>query len=103
MLISQEMYIFLTVSSILGLLFGVIGTIIGSSALIRTIAAEKSTHNVTYMPIDEEIDKANNEFVNKWATDQTTLVKQQELFKEDLEEQMPDFFPDEEESKITSF
>jgi len=103
MLISQEMYIFLTVASILGLLFGVIGTIIGVSAMIRTIAAEKSTHNVTYMPIDEEIDKSNKEFVDNWATDQTTLVKQQELFKEDLEEEMPDFFPTEEDNKVTSF
>ena len=104
MQISSEFYVFLLTSSILGLTFGLLGVILGAYALIKNIAAEKSTHTVTYQPIDQEVEKANEEFLgNSWATDQTTLVKQNEMFKEDLEEDMPDFYPDEKETKIHSF
>lgn len=103
MLISQELYIFLCVSSILGLTFGLISTIIGSIALVRVIAAEKSTHTVTYAPIDEEIDKANSEYLEKWATRDSVIAKDQKDYKEDLEEDMPDFYETEDDTKIHSF
>jgi hypothetical protein len=103
MLISQELYIFLCISSILGLTLGLISTIIGSIALIRVIASEKSTHTVHYAPIDEEIDRANKEYMENWATKESAIAKDQKQFKEDLENEMPDFFPDEEDSKIHSF
>ena len=52
---------------------------------------EKSTHQVTYMPIDEQIDKENQDFMKQWATDDDSLQTQQKVFKEDLEDLMPEF------------
>jgi hypothetical protein len=88
----------------MGLIFGLLGTIIGLVALVKVIAAEKSTHSVTYMPIDEEIDKANNEFIKEnWATKESMIAKDRKEFQEDLETEMPEFFPDDEDREIHSF
>lgn len=103
MLISQGLYIFLVVSSIIGLLFGLIGTIIGSLSLIKIIAMEKSTHTITYQPVDTEIDKANEELISKWATKESVIAKDRELFQEDLETEMPDFFPEDDDKEIISY
>lgn len=92
----------LLIFSILGLIFGLLGTILGLVALIKVIAAEKSTHTMTYMPVDEEIERANEEVMKNWATKESAIAKDQELFREDLETEMPDFFPDEEEKEIIS-
>ena len=79
------------------------GFVLSSIALIKMIGMEKSTHNITYMPVDPEIDKLNEEFSKEWATKDESLKAQQKAFKEDLEETMPEFLPDEEEMKIHSF
>jgi len=97
----SKMDLFIIISSI-SLIFSIISLIIGLVALVKTIAAEKSTHSVTYMPMDTEIDKANDEYLN-WATKESKIAKDQELFQEDLETEMPDFFPDEEDRKVTSY
>lgn len=97
---------FLLISSICALLFSLIGTILGLVAVIKVIAMEKSTHTVTYQAIDEEIDKANREFLQKespWATKESAIAKDQEEFKEDLEVDMPEFFPSDDDRKIHSF
>jgi len=94
---------FLLISSICALIFSVIGTILGLVAVVKTIAMEKSTHSVTYVPMAEEIDKANNEFMDSWATEESRIASDHKEFKEDLENEMPEFFPDEEDTKIHSF
>jgi hypothetical protein len=103
MLISQEFYIFLCISSILGLLFSLISTIIGSIALIKVLAAERSTHTIQYAPVDEEIDRANKEFMDNWATKDSVFAKEREKYKEDLENEMPDFYESDEDKEIHSF
>ena len=94
--------LFIRISSI-SLIFSVISTIIGLVALVKNIATEKSTHSVTYMPMDQEIDKENEEFLKNWATKESKIAEDQELFREDLETEMPDFFPDEEDRKRHSY
>jgi hypothetical protein len=100
---SQGFTIFIIVSSVISLIFGLFGTIIGLIAMIKVMAIEKSTHTVTYQPIDEEIEKANADYLNNWATQESVIAKDREEFQEELEEQMPDFFPDDEDRKIRSF
>ena len=100
---SQGFAIFIIVSSIISLILGLFDTIIGLIAIIKVVAMEKSTHTVTYQPIDEEIEKANSEYLNSWATKESAIAKDQEMFQEDLETEMPDFFPDDEDRKIRSF
>jgi F0F1-type ATP synthase membrane subunit b/b' len=92
----------LLIFSVLGFTFGLLGTIIGLIACVKVLAMEKSTHTITYQPIDDEIEKANEEVMKKWATKESAIAKDQELFREDLETEMPDFFPDEDEKEIIS-
>jgi hypothetical protein len=91
----------------MGLIFGLLGTIIGLVALVKVIAAEKSTHSVQYMPMDDEIDKANNEYMKKndgsWSTKESAIAKDQEEFRENLEDDMPEFYPDDDDRKVHSF
>jgi biopolymer transport protein ExbB/TolQ len=68
-------------------------------AKIETEAMRKSTHTVQYAPIDPEIDKANQQ----WATREEVLQKQNKMFQEDLEEEMPELAPDEDDKEIFSF
>jgi F0F1-type ATP synthase membrane subunit b/b' len=97
----ENINIFIIIS-VLCLFFSILSTIIGLVALVKVIAAEKSTHTMTYMPVDEEIEKANEEVMRQWATKESAIAKDQELFREDLENEMPDFFPDEDEKEIIS-
>lgn len=94
---------FLLIISSLALIFSIIGTILGLVAMIKVIAAEKSTHSVTYMPIDEEIDKANQETAKNWATQESMVAKDREMFQEELESELPDFYPSDEDKEIISF
>lgn len=98
----------LLIISCLGLIFGLLGTIIGLVAIVKVIAAEKSTHSVQYMPMDDEIEKANNEYIRKekkeaWATKESAIAKDQEEFRQSLEDDMPDFYPDDDDRKVHSF
>jgi hypothetical protein len=94
----------LIIISTLGLIFGLLGTILGLLALVKSIAAEKSTHSVQYMPIDEEIDKENNDYLNQsWATKESAIAKDQDEFRQNLEDDMPDFYPDDDDRKVHSY
>lgn len=84
------------------LIFAVLGFIFASVALIKIIAMEKSTHTVQMVPVDEEIDKANQEFMKKWASSEEAIAKQNKLYKEDVEEAMPEFALDDEDKEIFS-
>jgi hypothetical protein len=86
----QNIDIFL-VLSVVNLLFGTLSFIIATIALIKVIAAEKATHTVQLMPVDEEIDRANQEFLNQWATSEEAAAKEQRMYNEELEAEMPEF------------
>lgn len=88
--------------SLTALIFGVLGFLFSSIALIKIIAMEKSTHTVQMVPIDEEVDKANQEFMKQWATSEEAIAKQNKLYKEDVEEAMPEFALEDEDKEIFS-
>jgi len=102
-MISLDSTILLAVCSLLSIILSVICLITSVFALIKVTAMEKSTHQVTYMPIDEQIDKENQDFMKQWATDDDSLQTQQKVFKEDLEDLMPEFAPEDDDKKIHSF
>ena len=100
-----------------GVLFGVLGTILAAYALIEVKSLQRSTHTLQYMPVDEAIDKENQEYLNSlqardkesevshseiWATTEESLNKQRKLYKEDLERSMPEFV-EEDKPEILSF
>jgi hypothetical protein len=70
-------------------------------AYIELRSFNKSTHQIQYMPIDEQVDKENQEYLKKlgsdpfsdesWATSDASIEKQNKLYKEDLEEALPEF------------
>lgn len=93
----------LIIISSLAFTLSCISTIIGLVALVKVLAAEKSTHTMTYMPVDPSIEEENEKVMKNWATKESVIAKDQELFQEDLESEMPDFFPDEDERRITSY
>jgi hypothetical protein len=51
------------------------------------------------MPVSDAIDKENEAFLkeNSWATSPEELNKQETMFKEDLEREMPELYSDKEE------
>jgi len=102
-MISLDYQILLTICSLLSIAFSLISIITSIYAAVKVTAMEKSTHQVTYMPIDEQIDKENQDFMKKWATDDESLQTQQKVFKEDLEDLMPEFAPEDDDKKIHSF
>jgi len=102
-MISLDYQILLTICSLLSIAFSLILIITSIYAAVKVTAMEKSTHQVTYMPIDEQIDKENQDFMKQWATDDDSLQTQQKVFKEDLEDLMPEFAPEDDDKKIHSF
>jgi hypothetical protein len=94
---SQDVNIVL---SLLAIILSIGASSLSVIALIKCIAAEKSTHTVTFQPVDDNI---KSEVDDSWATPSAVLKKQHKLFKEDMEEQMPEFAEDEEDMKVHSF
>lgn len=99
----MELQVFTISAAVIGLIFGIIGFILGLYAVITVKALERSTHTITYKPIDEEIDKHNQELTSSWATSEEALNKDTKLYREDVEKEMPEFAHTEEEDKIYSF
>lgn len=93
----------LIILAICGFVFGIIGLCVALIAVVKVIAMEKSTHSIQYMPVDPQIDKENQAFIDQWATSDESLEKQNKLFRKDLEEEMPEFALDEEDRKRFSF
>ena len=90
----MELTVVLLVSSIIALFFGILGFVLGLSALIKVNALKESTHTVQWMPLKED---------ETWATSDESLDTQNKLFKKELEEKMPEFALDDEDKKIFSF
>jgi hypothetical protein len=87
----------------LGSIAGFVGFFLGLKALIEVKALQKSTHNVSYMPIDPKMDEANEEFMDEWATSEKALKEQSDMFKDDLDDEMPMLAPQDEDKKKYSF
>ena len=81
----------------LGSIFGFLGFILGLKAVIDVRSLQKSTHSVQYMPVDPK------DLQDDWATADSALEEQNKLFKKDLEENLPELSPTEDDKKIYSF
>ena len=97
--------------SILSLTFSLIGIILATYAAINVIALSKATHTVQYVPIDNEIDKENELFLQSqkvedaplWATTEESIKAQERMYNEELEEEMPDLARSDDDKKVFSF
>jgi hypothetical protein len=79
-----------------------IAVIFSMVSVIMLIAREKATHTVQMVPVDEEIERANEEYLKKWATSEEAINKQNKLHQEDIERDMPEFALDDEDKEIFS-
>jgi len=91
-----------------GLIIASIGAVIGTLAFIEVRSIQRSTHSIQYMPVDDAIDKENEAFLKSqndesWATSPDTLKKQDELYKEEMEQKMPSFASTDEDMEIISY
>lgn len=100
---SGDMQIILLALCLTNLILLIICLILSTYAAIRITAVEKSTHTVTYQTIDEEVEKANQDYLKEWATSERKVAEDQQQYAEDLETELPDFFPDDDDRKIHSF
>lgn len=79
-----------------------IALVLSIISIVMQVARDKATHTVQMIPVDEEINRANEEFMKKWATSEEAIQKQNKLYKEDLEEKMPEFALEDEDKEIFS-
>jgi len=88
---------------ILGLTSSLISVVLSILSWTKVQALEKSTHTVQMVPIDEEIDKANRDYMEQWATSQKSLEEQAKMDIEDRDDLMPEFASSEEDKKTYTF
>ena len=72
------------------------------TAMVMMIARDKATHTVQLVPVDEEINRANEEYMNKWSTSDDAINDQNKRHQEHTEEEMPEFTLDDEDKEIFS-
>lgn len=99
-MITSGMYIFLIISCILSLIFSLSSIILGTWCVVKVLSTEKSTHQIQYMPTEEAL---SSNIGQDWATSEKSLKEQYDLDKEDLEVDMPEFLPGDEDKKVRSF
>jgi hypothetical protein len=88
--------------SIVSIILVPLSLLVGIVALIKIMALEKSTHSIQYVPVDEEIDKANEEYMKQWATDDAAIAKEQKLYQEELADEMPEFALNDNDKEVFS-
>lgn len=82
------------VIGIIGFIFGLVGFIVASFSWLKMTAMEKSTHQIQYVPIEEQ--------ARGWATDQAALEKEQKLYNDELKDEMGEFSLSDDDKKIFS-
>jgi len=102
--------VFSMVMVIISGMFGIFGFSMGLKALIEVKALQNSTHQIQYVPVDDQIDKENERYLkevqdkkNDWATSSDSLETQQKMYKEDIEEELPEFALDDDDKEIFSY
>lgn len=89
--------------SVIGFLISCLSCLVGIAAFIELRTFRKSTHQVQYMPIDPKQIDAENESYLKDITSDESIQKQNKLYRENLEEVMPEFASSEEDLERYSF
>ena len=73
-----------------------------SVAMIMMVAREKATHTVQLVPVDEEVERANEEYMKQWSTSTDAIFRQNKMHQDNTEENMPEFALDDEDKEIFS-
>lgn len=76
--------------------------LLSAISMIMIIARDKATHTVQMVPVDEEIERANEEFLKQWRTSDDAINKQNAMNREETEELMPEFALDDDDLEIHS-
>lgn len=84
-----------SIISTIALIFSIVNT-------VMILAREKATHTVQMVPVDEEIDRANKEYLEKWATSEKAIKKENKLYKEEIDTDMPEFSISDEDKEVFS-
>lgn len=93
---------FLLTFSIISIILSILAILCAIKAYVTVKAMEKSTHTITYAPVEEVI-KGNSQPSFDPTSDEE-IDKQNKLYQKDLSELMPEFAPDESnDKKIISF
>lgn len=71
-------------------------------SVIMILAKEKSTHTVQMVPVDAEIERANEEYLSKWASSEKAISKENKLYQEEIEAEMPEFSLTDEDKEVFS-
>lgn len=82
---------------------GLISVFLSILSWTKVQALEKSTHTFQYVPIDEEVAKANDRTVEKWATSSESIAQQNKLYNDDVKDLMEEFEPQEDDKKLYTF
>jgi len=87
---------------IASLVISTLALLLACVSLVMIIAREKATHTVQMVPVDEEIERANEEYMKQWASSEKAINEQNKLYREDIENEMPEFsLTDEDLEKIS--
>ena len=98
----MDLQIISIIAGFTALALSLVGLLVAIYALVLAISQSKATHSVHMVPVDEEIERANEEFVKQWSTSEDAITKQNKLYKEDIEENMPEFALDDEDKEVYS-
>lgn len=79
------------------LILATISLLMSIITIVMIMARDRATHTVQLMPVDEEIDRANEEYMKEWASSDEGIKKQNDLHKEEIEASMPEFSLDEDD------
>lgn len=90
---------------IAALILSVIALVFGFIACYKIIGMEKSTHNIQYMPVEDAVKNPfEGGFESFLGGDlDKKLERDNKLYKEEIEELMPQFAPSDEDKKIISW
>lgn len=90
------------------LTFSALTCIFSMVAYAKVVGMQNSTHSVQYMPMDPEVERDNKNFVEKqhedgWATTEASFKEEDKKYRKEVDEYMPQFSEQENDSKIHSF
>ena len=87
---------------IASLIIGSLALLLSSVSIILMVAKEKSTHTVQMIPVDAEIDRANEEYLSKWATSEEAIKEDQKLYNEEIASEMEEFSLTDDDKEVFS-
>ena len=91
--------------AIAALIIAIIGCVFAFIACYKIIGVEKSTHTVQMMPVEDSVKDPFSSGFNNFMEDDLSpkLEKDHKLYREQIEEEMPQFAHSEEDDEVVSW